>query len=64
MGDQDIKSYAERIFNDYGPTADLEALKKARQYNYLGDEENAEVWMMITDKVREMQNYGEAGRIG
>jgi len=64
MVDKDIKTFAELIFNQFGPTADLEALKRARQFNYLGDERNAEAWLMITDKVRELQNYGDAGRVG
>lgn len=64
MADEDIRTFAELIYSQYGPTADLEALKRARQFNYLGDERNAEAWLMITDKVRELQNYADAGRIG
>lgn len=64
MSDMDLNAFAELIFREYGPMADLEALKRARRFNSLGDAKNAEAWMAITDKVREIQNQDPVGRMG
>ena len=58
----DINAFAEDLFDQYGPMADVEALKRANSLAAMGDEQNSLLWYEILDRVRELQNRSSAGR--
>lgn len=58
----DIETLAEQLFKVYGATADLEALKCSDKLRIQGDRANAHKWLLVTDRVRELQNLRHLAR--
>lgn|GEM_PF-2502024 len=54
MTPQDFEAFAEDMLHRYGANSVFEALKRMRTCRAAGDHRNAEVWMAITNRVREM----------
>jgi hypothetical protein len=64
MSEKEIAAYAMRIVEQFGATADLEALRRAQTFDNAGDRLNADLWLEITDTVRKLQNLHHIRRDG
>jgi len=62
MKTDDIEAIAEQLFKVYGATADLEALKYSDKLRVEGDRNSAQKWLLVTDRVRELQNLRQVAR--
>jgi hypothetical protein len=58
MTQQDFEAFAEDMIHKYGPRSVVETMKRAKMCLAIGDERNAEIWMVITSRVRELQRQG------
>lgn len=58
----DIDTLAEQVFSAYGATADMEALKYSDKLRILGDMVSSQKWLLVTDRVREIQNIRHVPR--
>jgi len=59
MTPQEFEAFAEDMIHKYGPKSVVEAMKRAKMCLAIGDERNAEIWMVITSRVRELQRQGQ-----
>lgn len=53
---EDVDAFSEIILEEFGSMADLHALKTANRFLHMGDRHNADAWLKITDRIRELQN--------
>jgi len=55
MTRQDYEAFAEDLIHKYGRDGRLEALKRAKLCQRIGDVRSAEVWLAIGERVKAMQ---------